>query len=108
MDVHKNARSVPASRELLFRRVCELGFSVRAASEAAGMSDRRSREWIRRAERDEPLTDRSSRPHRTCAIRADTRAEVVSLRRERRTMRQVARIAGVCLSTVAGSAKPRV
>ncbi len=58
MDVHKNARSVPASRALLFKRVSELGFSVRAASEAAGMSERRSREWIRRAERDEPLTDR--------------------------------------------------
>ena len=101
MDVHKNARSVPASRELLFRRVSELGFSVRAASEAAGMSDRRSREWIRRARRNEPLSDRSSRPHSTHAISPDTRAEVISLRRDRRTMRQVARIAGVCLSTVA-------
>ena len=101
MDVHKNARSVPASRALLFKRVSEQGYSVRAASEAAGMSDRRCREWIRRAERDEPLTDRSSRPQETNAIGPDTRARVVSLRRERRTMRQVARIAGVSLSTVA-------
>src|SRR6476469_2500957 len=101
MDAHKNARSIPASRALLWKRVSKLDWSVHAASEAAGMSDRRSREWIRRAERDEPLTDRSSRPHSTHAIRADTRAQVVSLRRERRTMRQVARIAGVCLSTVA-------
>lgn len=101
MDVHKNARSVPASRVLLFKRVSEQGYSVRAASEAAGMSDRRCREWIRRAERDEPLTDRSSRPHSTTAISSETRERVVSLRRERRTMRQVARIAGVSLSTVA-------
>ena len=101
MDVHKNARSVPASRVLLFRRVSEQGYSVRAASEAAGMSDRRCREWIRRAEREEPLTDRSSRPHSTNAITPETRARIVELRGERRTMRQVARLAGVGLSTVA-------
>jgi len=101
MDVHKNARSVPASRVLLFKRVSEQGYSVRAASEAAGMSERRGREWIRRAERDEPLTDRSSRPHSTNAISPETHAQVVNLRRERRTMRQVARIAGASLSTVA-------
>ena len=101
MDVHKNARSVPASRVLLYKRVSELGYSVRAASEAAGMGDRRCREWIRRAERNEPLTDRSSRPHATNAISPESRAQIVSLRRERRTMRQVARIAGVSLSTVA-------
>ena len=101
MDVHKNARSIPVSRVLLYKRVSEQGYSVRAASEAAGMSDRRGREWIRRAERDEPLTDRSSRPHSTNAITAEQRARVLALRRDRRTMRQVARIAGVSLSTVA-------
>jgi transposase InsO family protein len=101
MDVHKNARSVPSSRALLWKRVSELGWSVRAASEAAGMSDRRGREWVARGNRDEPLTDRSSRPHSTKGIAADTRAQIISLRRERRTMRQVARIAGVSLSTVA-------
>jgi transposase len=101
MDVHKNARSVPASRVLLHKRVSEQGYSVRAASEAAGMSDRRCREWIRRAERHEPLTDRSSRPHTTSGISPETRVRVLDLRRERRTMRQVARIAGVSLSTVA-------
>ena len=101
MDVHKNARSVPASRELLWKRVSEHGWSVRGASEAAGMSDRRGREWIRRAERNEPLTDRSSRPHSAKAISAETREQIVSLRHERRTMRQVARITGISLSTVA-------
>src|SRR3984893_17394108 len=49
MNVHKNARSCPLSRELLVKRVCEQGWSVRAASEAVGMSDRRGREWLRRA-----------------------------------------------------------
>lgn len=101
MDVHKNARSVPASRVLLHKRVSEQGYSVRAASEAAGMSDRRCREWIRRANQHEPLTDRSSRPHTTHQISPETRARIIDLRRERRTMRQVARIAEVSLSTVA-------
>jgi transposase InsO family protein len=100
MDVHKNARSVPASRALLWKRVSEHGYSVRAASEAAGMSDRRAREWIRRARHDEPLTDRSSRPRTTRSIAAEVRTQIVMLRRERRTMRQIARIAGVSTSTV--------
>ncbi len=101
MDVHKNARSLPASRALLWKRVSEHGWSVLAASEAAGMSDRRGREWIRRAGLGEPLTDRSSRPRRTRSIGAEVRIEIVNLRRERRTMRQIARIAGVSTSTVA-------
>ena len=101
MDVHKNARSVPVSRALLWKRVSELGYSVRGASEAAGMSDRRGREWIRRAQREESLADRSSRPHTTNAIAGERREQILILRRERRTMRQVARIVGVSLSTVA-------
>ena len=39
---------------LLVKRVCELGWSVRAASKAGGMSDRRGREWLKRAEQGEP------------------------------------------------------
>ena len=100
MDVHKNARSCPASRALLFKRISELAWSVRAASEAAGMSDRRAREWVRRANLDEPLTDRSSRPHSGRTISEDTRKQILELRRERRTMRQVAKLAGVSASTV--------
>src|SRR4051794_2259073 len=101
MDVHKNARSVPASRALLFKRVSEQGWSVREASEAAGMSDRRSRSWIQRGTHDEPWTDRSSRPHSGNATSAETRAGIIALRRERRTMRQIALLIGVSVSTVA-------
>src|SRR5690242_2350390 len=101
MNVHKNARSCPASRALLVQRVCEQGWSVREASEAAGISDRRGREWMRRALAGEALTDRSSRPHRSTAIDAGTRARIVALRREWRTMRQIAAIVGVGHSTVA-------
>jgi transposase len=94
MDVHKNARSCPLSRELLVERVCEQGWSVRAASEAAGMSDRRGREWVRRAERGEPFTDRSSRPSSGRATSPATRVRIVQLRRQWLTIRQIASAVG--------------
>jgi transposase InsO family protein len=100
MNVHKNARSCPASRALLVRRVYEQGLSVREASAAVGISDRRGREWIRRWKAGEPLTDRSSRPQRSAAIDDQKRARIVDLRRERRTMRQIAGAVGVSESTV--------
>jgi transposase InsO family protein len=74
---------------------------VREASEAVGISDRRAREWLRRADAGEALMDRSSRPHREAAIDAEIRAQIVALRREWRTMRQIAHAVGVSHSTVA-------
>ena len=38
MDIHKNARSCPASRELLVRRVLRKGWGVSQAAEAAGQA----------------------------------------------------------------------
>ncbi|HKO59429.1 MAG TPA: leucine zipper domain-containing protein, partial [Thermoanaerobaculia bacterium] len=90
MNVHKNARSCPASRELLGKRVCELGWSVREASEAAGISERRGREWVRRWRAKEPMTDRSSRPHTVEATEQATRDRILALRREWWTVRQIA------------------
>jgi hypothetical protein len=101
MDVHKNARSCPASRELLYRRVSEQGWSVREASEAVGISDRRGRVWISRARNDERLIDRSSRPHSSRSTPTAVQTRVVALRKERRTIRQIARVVGVSTSTVA-------
>jgi transposase InsO family protein len=101
MNVHKNARSCPASRALLYKRVSEHGWSVRAASEAAGISDRRGREWIRRASQKQPLTDRSSRPHSDLSTGPTVRERIIALRRERRTIRQIAVLAEVSPSTVA-------
>lgn len=101
MNVHKNARTCPASRELLYKRVSEQGWSVQEASEAAGISARRAREWIRRAKCGQPLTDRSSRPHSGTSIAPATREQVIRLRGERRTMQQVAAVAAVSLSSVA-------
>src|SRR2546423_9401191 len=100
MDVNKNARSVPASRELLFKRVSKQGWSVREASEAAGISERRGREWKRRAAAGEALTDRSSRPHRSRALDERTRKRVLEFRREWRTFRQIGQGLGVSQSSV--------
>jgi transposase InsO family protein len=101
MNVHKNARSFPASRALLVKRVSEQGWSVRAASEAVGISDRRGREWVRRAIANEPLTDRSSRPHSTRSTSAATRVRIVALRQQWLTVRQIAQLVGVSSSTAA-------
>jgi transposase InsO family protein len=101
MNVHKNARSCPASRELLGKRVSEQGWSAHAASEAAGISERRGREWLRRWRANEPMTDRSSRPHAIEATEEAIRNRVLSLRREWRTVRQIGVVVGVCASTVA-------
>lgn len=101
MNVHKNARTCPASRALLIKRVCEQGWSVRAASEAVGMSDRRGREWLRRADAREPLTDRSSRPHSTRATAVATRTRILELRHQWLTVRQIAKAVGVSPSTAA-------
>ena len=100
MNVHKNARTCPASRALLVKRVCELAWSVRAASEAAGISDRRGREWVRRGRAELPLTDRSSRPQTVQTIDDAVRKRVIALRREWRTMRQIAQAVGIGTSTV--------
>jgi hypothetical protein len=39
MDLHRNARSCPASRALLARRVLEEGWKVREAAEAQALSE---------------------------------------------------------------------
>ena len=101
MNVHKNARSCPASRALLYKRVFEQGWSVRAASAAAGISERRGREWIRRAHQKQPLTDRSSRPHSDSSTDPAVRRRIIVLRKERQTIRQIAVLAEVSPSTVA-------
>jgi hypothetical protein len=65
------------------------------------MSERRGREWVKCGKTIEPLTDRSSRPHRSRATAEATRKRVLSLRRDWRTVRQIARTVGVSASTVA-------
>lgn len=61
MTLHQNARTCPASRRLLCQRVEEQGWSLRAAAEAAGLSERRAAVWLARWRGgDRELEDRSS------------------------------------------------
>ena len=100
MDIHKNARSCPASRALLVERV-EAGWRVERAARAAGMSRRRASEWIRRARASESMNDRSSSRVKVKDIGPDKRQSIVKLRRERMGMRCIAAIVGVSVATVA-------
>ena len=65
VQLHRNAKLVPAQRKLLVERVTS-GWPVTEAAEAAGVSRQTVYKWLRRfREGGEPaLEDRSSRPHR--------------------------------------------
>lgn len=86
MTLHRNARTCPASRQLMARRVLEEDWTLTQAAEAAGVSVRRAREWVRRyAAGDCELADRRSGPKgrppgRVCpereAVIAELRGEV--------------------------------
>jgi len=103
MRLHGNARTCPKSRQLLVDRVLLEGWSVTAAAEAAGVSERTVWRWLKRW-RDEGrggLIDRSSRPHRSPKQLAGRQVEAIrSLRKLRMTAAQIAEVLGLALSTV--------
>jgi transposase InsO family protein len=104
MDLHKNARSCPASRALLVERVMKQGWTVQGAADAAGMSERRAYVWLARfrAEGHAGLRDRSSRPrwipHQTSRNRLE---RALALRRQKRSAGEIAAMIGVPRSTLA-------
>jgi len=103
MQLHGNARTCPNSRKLLVERVLEQGWSVTAAAEAAGVTERTVWRWLRRwrAEGEAGLRDRSSRPRRCpTQLPPATVAAIRSLRRLRMTATQIAEVLGLALSTV--------
>jgi transposase InsO family protein len=103
MQLHGNARTCPKSRRLLVERVLERGWSVAAAAEAAGVTERTVWRWLRRwrEEGEAGLRDRSSRPRRCPGqLSAATVEAITSLRRLRMTAAQIAEVLGLALSTV--------
>jgi transposase InsO family protein len=103
MELHKNARSCPASRILLVRRIRE-GIPVTSAAEAAGVSRRTAFKWKARYQEagEAALVDRSSRPHRMPRQAHPVRVEeVLLLRRRRCTGPQIATRVGLSTATVA-------
>jgi len=104
MDLHKNARSCPASRALLVKRVLEQGWTVRQAAEAQGLSERSAYRWLARyrAEGLTGLLDRSSRPHNIPRKTPQKQLKrIVSLRFRRLSGAEIASYTGSPRATVA-------
>ena len=103
MELHNNARSCPASRALLVRRMLD-GMPASRAAEAAGVSRRTAFKWKKRFGEggEAALLDRSSRPIRIARQTDPTRAEqVLRMRRRRDSGPQIARRLGLSSATVA-------
>jgi transposase len=108
MRCHANARLSPIGRRLLVDRIERDGWTVRAAAESAGISERTARKWLARfrAEGLAGLVDRSSAP-RTVANRTDARtvAAICALRRLRFSGPELAELLGLPCSTVSAVLK---
>jgi len=108
MKLHGNARTCPNSRRLLVDRVSDRSWSVAAAAQAAGISERTAYRWLRRwrEEGTEGLSDRSSAPrripHRTPADRVQA---IAALRRLHMTAAEIAEVLCMALSTVSAVLK---
>ena len=103
MQLHANARTCPNSRALIASRVLERGWSLAAAAEAAGVSERTAAKWVRRfrLEGAAGLRDRSSAPRRIPRRTAPERVEAIrKLRLLRLTGAEIAELLGMALSTV--------
>ena len=105
MKMHANARLSLKGRELLIECVEDAGWSLSAAAEAAGISDRTARKWVarHRAGGRDGLLDRSSAPSVVANRTDDRRVEVIAaLRRLRMTGAEIAECLEMALSTVSG------
>lgn len=103
MNLHSSAKTSPFSRGLLVRRVRCLGWTVRRAAEAAGISPRTAFKWLARFKKEgrAGLRDRSCRPLRSPSrTEAAVVAKVIDLRRSRLPASEVARQLGLPRSTV--------
>jgi transposase InsO family protein len=105
MKMHANARLSLKGRELLIERVENAGWSLSAAAEAAGISDRTARKWQARYRIEGPtgLLDRFSAPKVVANRTEEHRVEVIAaLRRLRMTGAEIAECLDMALSTVSG------
>jgi transposase InsO family protein len=103
MKLHANARTCPKSRRLIVQRVEDEGWSLTAAAEAAGVSERTAAKWLARwrTQGELGLIDRSSAPHlRPTQLPAERVKAVEALRRLRMTASEIAECLSMALSTV--------
>jgi transposase InsO family protein len=108
VTLHRNAKTCPASRLLLCRRVIDEGWSLKDAAAAAGLSERRAAAWLKRFREEgvAGLEDRSSAPrripHRTSPERERA---IIALRELRFTAAEIAEALGMAHSTVSAVLK---
>jgi len=108
MKLHGNARTCPKSRRLLVERIESRSWTLAAAAEAAGVSERTACRWLkrRREEGEQGLLDRSSAPssipHRTPPDRVEA---IEKLRKLFMTAAEIAELLGMALSTVSAVLK---
>jgi transposase InsO family protein len=103
MNLHANARTCPKSRRLLVSRIEDQQWSLAAAAEAAGVSERTAAKWLARwrSEGKAGLLDRSSAPKgRPTQLDAGHVEAISALRRVRMTAAEIAECLGLALSTV--------
>ena len=103
MNLHRNARTTPNSRAEMVRRVLHEGRSPMAVATAMGVDVKTVTKWVGRFEAEglAGLEDRSSRPRR---LRKPTASavvdQIIALRRQRWTGKQIAQETGVSPATV--------
>jgi len=100
--MHKNARLTPKGRALMLARL-EAGQHQRDVAQAMGVSLTTLKKWLRRYRTQGPvgLLDRTCRPR--CSPRrvpAERVAEVIALRRQRRTGRFICQHLGISAASV--------
>ena len=103
MDTHKNARLTPKGREAMVRAVVDCGLNKSAAARQFNTTSKTVAKWVERfrAEGLDGLLDRSSRPLLSPSQTPFTTcAAVESLRRQRRTGKQIAVELGISPATV--------
>jgi transposase InsO family protein len=108
MKLHGNAPLGPKGRRRLVLLVLEEGLALTEAAEAAGVSARTARKWVRRyrAEGDPGLFDRSSAPRTVANVTPPRRVEAIAaLRRLRMTGPEIAELLGMPTSTVSAVLK---
>jgi transposase InsO family protein len=103
MNLHRNARTTPVSRAEMARRVLEEGQPPKAVATAFGVTVKTVDKWVGRLEAEglAGLDDRSSRPRRLRdPTPPETVDQIIALRRQRFTGKQIAKETGVSRSTV--------
>ena len=108
MRLHGNARTCLYSRLLIVERVLEQRWTVAAAAQAAGVSERTAAKWLARyrAEGRQGLRDRSSAPRRMPRRTPAERVRAIELlRRLRMTAVEIAEVLRMPLSTVSAILK---